>query len=131
MPSSTPSLFQTGPRLIDGNDLNAAFGAAGLSQETGVTAFASGGKANATPVTGANIKVSTVATAADSILLPPAKAGLRLAIRNSGAASMQVFGQGIDTINAVATATGVAQANGVSALYFCPVDGEWFRILSA
>lgn len=98
-----------------------------MSTQTGVVAFAGGGKASATPITAANVVVATVATAADSILLPPALAGARLMIRNSAANAMQVFGQGNDTINAVATATGVSQAATSSALYFCVADGAWFR----
>ena len=46
--------------------------------------------------------------------------GLRVLVRNSAANSMQVFGAGTDTINAVATATGVAQAATTSALSLTP-----------
>ncbi len=130
MVASTPQPFQPGPRLIDGTDLNAQFGKTS-SSETGIVAAAGGGQTNATLLSAANNKVTTVATTADSVKLPPAKAGLELQLRNSGANSMQVFGTSPDTINAVATGTGVAQAAGLSASYFCPADGEWFRILSA
>lgn len=100
----------------------------------GLTAFAGGGQASATQITATNNNVTTVATAADSVKLPLAKAGLVVRIQNSGANSMQVFGAGTDTINGVATATGVAQAAGKSAEFFCTVSapaGKWFRILSA
>lgn len=99
-----------------------------------ITAFAGGGQANATQLSATNNNIATVATAADSIKLPLAKPGLVLRIRNSGANSMQVFGSGTDTINGVATATGVAQAAGTSAEYFCikaAPAGTWFRNLSA
>jgi len=130
MPASSPVPFPAGFRLIDGNDLNAQLGKTS-SSETGITAFAGGGQAGAYQLSAANNKVATVATTADSVKLPPAKAGLEVQLRNSGANSMQVFGISPDTINGVATGTGVAQAAGLSASYFCPADGEWFRILSA
>ena len=130
MPATSPVPFQSGFRLIDGDALNRQLGQTS-SSETAIVATAGGGQANAYQLSAANNKVATVATTADSVKLPPAKAGLEVQIRNSGANSMQVFGVSPDTINAVATGTGVAQAAGLSASYFCPADGEWFRILSA
>lgn len=96
-----------------------------------VTAHAGGTKAAAQAVLYGITGVTVVATAADSILLPPALPGALVYLSNSGVASMQVFGASADVINGIATGTGVAQANGVSALYFCTVAGFWFRILSA
>lgn len=100
-----------------------------------VTAFAGGGQTSATQLTGVAANVTVVATAADSVKLPLAQAGMFFALTNQDAAdSMQVFGAGTDTINGVATATGVAQAAGKSALYFATTSapaGKWFRILSA
>lgn len=102
---------------------------------TGITAFAGGGQASATALTKIVNSVDTVATAADSVKLPvPTKVGQMILIENTTATSMQVFGAGTDTINAVATGTGVAQAAGKSALYFNTTIGtaaKWFRILSA
>lgn len=96
-----------------------------------VTALAGGGKTGATPLTAAINRIGTCATAADSVLLPPALKGIDVFLMNDGAASAQVFGQGTDTINGVATGTGVAQANAKSALYVCYADGAWVRLLSA
>ena len=103
-----------------------------------LTAFAGGGKASATQINAASVKLATVATAADSVKLPLGYAGLEVFIANAGAASAQVFGSGTDTINGVATGTGVPQANGVSAIYKCIVGptaaapaAQWFRVLSA
>ena len=98
----------------------------------GITAHAGGGQTNAVLLTSMVNRVSTVATAADSVKLPVSAAGLVVQLVNGAASnSMQVFGSGTDTINDVATATGVAQAAGVSATYFCPVAGKWYRVLSA
>jgi hypothetical protein len=80
----------------------------------GITARAGGGKANATLLTGTINEVTTVASAADSVLLPPCAAGAgppkRIMVINGQATNaMQVFGSGTDTINGVATATGFSQ----------------------
>jgi hypothetical protein len=111
----------------------ATFASAPLKAQTasGLTAHAGGGKAGALQLTGAMASVGTVATAADSVLLPAAVVGGEFFLSNDGVASMQVFGNGTDTINLVATATGVAQANGVAALYFCTKVGNWSRVQSS
>ena len=96
-----------------------------------ITAFAGGGQTNATALPASFNRVATVATANDSVKLPASVAGRSVYVVNGSANSMQVFGAGTDTINDVATATGVAQAAGKSATYFCPVAGKWYRVLSA
>lgn len=97
-----------------------------------LTAYAGGGQTNALQLTKGINRISTVATAADSVKLPASTAGMVVFVINGAASnSMQVFGAGTDTINDVATATGVAQAAGKSALYVCPVAGKWYRVLSA
>ncbi len=100
----------------------------------GITASTTNTQAGALALTSTFNNVTTVAVAANTVKLPLAVAGLWVAIRNSAANSMQVYGDGTDTINAVATATGVAQAATTSALYFCTTSapaGKWFRVLSA
>jgi hypothetical protein len=102
------------------------------SAASGLTAHSGGGKASALPITVEMASIGTVAAAADSILLPAAVPGRQLFISNDAATnSMQVFGLGTDTINSVATATGVAQAAGVSASYNCAKAGNWNRVLSS
>jgi hypothetical protein len=101
----------------------------GSFNATPITAAAGGTQAAATKVTTDNVIVGTVATAADSIRLPPAVVGASMLVFNDGANSMQVFGDGTETINGVATATGVAQASKVGALYACVQTGKWIRFL--
>lgn len=99
-----------------------------------LTAFAGGGQTNATQLAATNNNVTVVATIADSIKLPLAVAGLSIRVRNNAANATTVYGAGTDTINGVATATGVSQPATTSALYFCVTSapaGKWFRILSA
>lgn len=98
---------------------------------SGLTAHAGGGKASALSLSGSMASIATVATIADSVLLPAAKVGATFYLTNDGANSMQVFGRGTDTINNVATGTGVAQAAGVAAHYFCTKAGNWSRVQSS
>lgn len=103
-----------------------------LDTESPLTARAGGGQASATVLTDSISHVVTVATAADSVKLPPAVVGtFRIVINAHAANAIQVFGDGTDTINDVAAATGVSQAALKTAMYICPVAGKWFRILSA
>lgn len=146
---SLSALFQSlfgpsGPRLGSGQDELNFFNLL-FSSATGITAHAGGGQASATPLTSAINNVTVVATAADSVMLPPALPGLTVRVVNGVAAnSLQVFGQptnpntGVgDTIIAhgssvaSATATGVAQAAPLAATYFCIAPGVWKQSLSA
>ena len=106
-------------------------GAINLSDQDAITALAGGGQTGATPMTKTLNRIATVATIADSVMLPPSAAGLLLFVVNGATNSMQVFGAGTDTINDVTYGTGVAHAGGKSAIYFCPVAGKWYRVLSA
>jgi hypothetical protein len=100
-----------------------------------VTAFAGGGKGSATPLTSVVNRVTTVASAADSVLLPaPTVVGQLLVIDNRGANACQVFGQGTDTIDGVSTGTGISQAAGTTGLYIAMTIGTaavWSLLLGA
>lgn len=75
--------------------------------QLGLTAQADGTKANAT-VLGYGINtLTTVAGAADSVLLPYAFPGAFVVVVNTVATAAQAFGKGTDTIDGVATATGI------------------------
>lgn len=126
--------FTPGKALQDGSALQKLSSLIGSTQNN-ITAQADGTKANATQITAAKARVTTVAGAADSVKLPPGYPGLEVTLMNSGANSMQVFGSGLDTINDVDTATGVAHGNGLSGIYTCydvvAGVGIWGRTLSA
>ncbi len=81
------------------------------------TAFAGGGQASATQLSLGVNNVTVVATAGDSVKLPLAIQGEQVTVFNNGAASLQVFGSGTDTINGIAFGTGIAQAAGTVATY--------------
>jgi hypothetical protein len=96
-----------------------------------VTATHLGTQATSLLVTGPMIRVTTVASAADSILLPPSVRGMEIVVVNDAAANaMQVFASGTDTINGTAGATGVSVAalNGSGAgptIFYCFSNGAW------
>lgn len=132
MATNVPAPFIRGYVLPDGSTLDDALANPNWSSEDGITAKVGGGQSGARALVQRINVVTGVASAADSVKLIPALPGKWQLVTNAHASnSMQVFGQGTDTINGVATGTGVAQANGVSALYYCATLGAWFRILSA
>ena len=96
------------------------------SAQDAIAAHAGGGQANATPLTSEVNRVTTVATAGDSIALPSALPGLTIVVINHGAKAMQVFGAGTDTINDIATATGVSQMVNSEVIYSCTAAGKWY-----
>lgn len=105
------------------------------SAATGLVAKAGGVQATAILLTAQFNRVDTVATTADAVKLPPPSfLGQEVGVMNNGANSAQVFGSGTDTINGVATATGIAQAAGKFATYKAVSVGTgaaWREILSA
>lgn len=96
------------------------------SAKDNVTAFATGGQTSATPITTQTVRVTTVATAGDSVKLPASAPGLELIIINHGVNTLQVFGSGTDTIDDVATATGVSQMVNSMCIYTVATAGAWY-----
>lgn len=101
--------------------------------EDNITARAGGGQASATALsaTATFHAVTTVTTAADSIALPACVDGREDFVFNAGANAMQVFGVSPDTINGVATATGISQPAGVGIWYLCDTATKWRATLGA
>ncbi len=95
--------------------------------EDSITARAGGGKGSATALSATvNLhRISVCATAGDSVLMPAALAGQAHFLRNDGVAASQVFGAGSDTINGVATGTGVSLAAGSGTWLSCETSGNW------
>lgn len=91
-----------------------------------ITAHAGGGQANAFKLTAFINRVTTVGTAADSVALPPSQPGMTITVINDAAVnSLQVFGTSPDTIDAVATGTGIALAAGHRGEFVCVTAGAW------
>ena len=104
------------------------------SVEDTITATAGGVQATAKllDATKSVHNVTTVATAADAVRLPLAiGSGVQHLVNNSGGASMKVYGSGIDTIDAVATATGVSVGVGKARLLIDIAVGKWISLLGA
>lgn len=122
-----------GPLLIKNASGNALFSVGAI--ETGLTAAAGGTQAGALALSGSKTVhvVTIIATNADSVKLPLALGqGASHFVANEDAAqSLQVFGSGTDTINAVATATGVAVGAGKSATFVDYAAGKWVMQLGA
>jgi len=91
-----------------------------------LVAFAGGGAASATLIKTQTARIATVATAGDSVMLPASVAGYELMLINHGANAMQVFGSGSDTVDDIATATGVSQMANSLVIYTCTTAGAWY-----
>ena len=145
--SSVIAYFQSfipGSRLLDGGDLlsmaNILF-----RSNIGITAHAGGNAAAGTQLQQGLSRIDTVASAADSLRLPPAIAGARCLVWNNTANSAQVFGQqanqgGLATGDqivpnnsnvAAAVGTGVALGSAAIGLYTCFQNGTWKLFLTA
>lgn len=90
-----------------------------------LTATAGGTQAAALALTASINRITVCATGGDSVRLPVSVAGMKIVVINDGAAAAQVFGAGTDTIDAVATATGVVLTNARRAEFWCVVAGLW------
>lgn len=97
--------------------------------ENTITAHAGGGQGSATALsaTATFHRITTVTTSADSVALPTASSGAFHCIRNDSSSgnSVQVFGASPDTINAVATGTGVALSNAVGVCFISTAANTW------
>jgi hypothetical protein len=88
-----------------------------------------GRQPNAVPIIYDMVNVLAVGTIGDSVLLPPALAGVSVMVSNRAALSMQVFGRDLDTINGNPASMGIAHGGGLGGLYCCGMTGAWTRFL--
>lgn len=123
-------VFTSGRQLLPGGVLNGLINML-TGTTSGIIATPGGTQATSIELKSAFNELTTVATAADGVILPAAKSGLRITVLNSGAAAAQVFANGDDTINGTAGNVGVALAAGACALYICVKNGVWQRFVSA
>lgn len=116
--------------------VDAGFGSSGQLQTmlslNGITAHAGGGQGSATPLPAMINRVTTVASAADSVVLPASQPGLQIMVVNAAATnSMNVFPAGTDSINALSASTAFAVAAGKTCEFYCTNAGQWHSLLSA
>jgi len=95
------------------------------SVQTATTAHAGGGQTNATQLSATLNNVTVAATAADSVKLLPSALGLTQTVTNNGANAIQIFGTSPDTINGVATGTGISLPAGATAKFTVYALGNW------
>lgn len=91
-----------------------------------ITATAGGGQAAAFQITTQTARISVVATAGDSVMLPPSAPGLEVLVINHGNNPMQVFGTGADQIDDNTATAGVSQMQNSFVLYSCATSGNWY-----
>lgn len=98
------------------------------SAQDNITATAGGGQAAAFQINSQTARVATVATAGDSVQLPPSAPGLELLVINHGANSMQVFGNlaAGDVIDDQGATVGVSQMSNSLVIYSCATAGKWY-----
>jgi hypothetical protein len=132
-----------GGNVLSGETWNGLFYGQSMAQDS-VTAHAGGGQANAFVMTGVYLRVTTVATAGDSVVLPPAVRGMTLTVVNDdptvGGKSMNIFPAsfaqggvaGGDAINALGANAAFALNNtfasvspGIVTIFYCFSNGFW------
>ncbi len=110
------------------------------SVANGLTAHAGGGQASALVLAAQCNQISTVGTAADSVVLPPAIAGAEISVTNNAAANAanvypasatQGGVAGGDAINALGVNAAFSLAANKTALFICNVTGTWAAVLTA
>ena len=131
------NFFGPGVGLIDKGLVDANFAAVSSGSSSSpinnVVAHAGGGQASATVLAGSTLfRVTTVATAGDSVQLPLA-ASQRVVVLNKGANSMNIFALNgsADTINGTAGSTAYALAAGKAAEFLSSAATLWDVLLSA
>lgn len=104
-----------------------------MSTRNGITALAGGGQAGTSHILTERFnRVTTVASAADSVKLPPAVPGIDMFVVNAAAAnSMNVFPSTGDSINALSANAALAVAANKTVHLICVVAGIWNAIVTA
>lgn len=133
MPNSLCEYCQIALGVWFCQDLGQGFASGFMTVSTvdGLTAHAGGGQGSATLCTAMINRFTTVATIADSGLLPPSARGMNLTVINAATNSMNLFPSGTEQINALGASTAFALAGGKTAELYCATAGQWHAILSA
>ena len=96
-----------------------------LKATNAITALAGGGQGSATALTSDINTITTCVTAADSVKLPTAVAGMLVVVNNAGATYANVFPVTGGIIDALAANTAVSLPAGSSLTFTCTVAGTW------
>lgn len=102
------------------------------SAANALTANPGGGQASALALTKGVNRITTVATAGDSVKLPQALAGRQVVVINAAASNaMDNFPASGDAINALAADTAISIVANTTVMFFCAVNGIWNSIVTA
>jgi hypothetical protein len=93
---------------------------------TGITAYATGGQANAVELTTRFNHVGTVATGGDSVKLPTAAVGLQVTVVNKGASAMDLFPGSGDNIDGTGVDTAVSIGIGSAVTLWAADATNWY-----
>lgn len=121
-----------GTQTISAGSLALTAGYMLASRDNALTAHAGGGQGSALQLAKQINRVTTVATAADSVKLPAALAGRSVVVVNAAAANaMDCFPSVGEIINALSANTALSIAANKTVMFVCAVDGTWNSILTA
>ena len=126
MSASFTKWFPSGFRLINGLTLSNWFNSPQVSTEDKITATAGGTMAAAYKLTARISRVSTVASAGDSVSLPPTSqwVGGEFVVINDGASNLDVYpGNATDQIDTAAVNTAAVITTPKRAVFYCPSIG--------
>lgn len=102
------------------------------SAANALTAHVGGGQGSALQLAKQINRVTTVASAGDSVKLPAAVAGYQVTVINAAAANaMDVFPQTGEIINALSANTALSVAANKTIIFTCAVAGTWNSLLTA
>jgi hypothetical protein len=92
-----------------------------------ITAHAGGGQGSAYPITKMISRVSVVASANDSVVLPVSAAGTQITVLNGAASnSMNVFPASGEAVNSLGANAAFAAAAGTVTIFTCVTAGVWW-----
>lgn len=102
------------------------------SAANALTAHVGGGQGSALQLAKGINRVTTVASAADSVKLPAAVAGMHVIVINAAASNaMDVFPATGEVINALSANTAISVVANKTIAFWCAVTGTWNSILTA
>lgn len=100
--------------------------------DNAITATVGGGQANGIQLNYRISRVTTVASAADSVKLPAALPGMSMTVINAAAANaMTIYPASGEAINALSADAGLSVAANKTILFTCAVAGTWNSNLTA
>lgn len=103
-----------------------------LSHTNALTAHAGGGQGSATLLPSQINRVTTVANAADSVILPAALVGTYIVVINAAASNaMNCFPASGEAINALSANTALSIAANSTVIFFCAIGAVWNTVVTA